>query len=266
MNIIRSIFVTLVLFASPILTQACLAQTATVSVLQAARQAMSQPAATPKPTFKIPTPVPFKRRLFLRESDFQIWSPVYIWAQKDRVRGMLEVNPRIGVGTGQFDQLLLRPAAGYQLSRTTSVWQGYAWTPSWLPRYLNENRIFQQLLIENRFGRWGLVNRTRLEERSIDHVDRTALRLRHFVRVTVPIKRESKWQLVGQEEIFINLNKVNAAITPGINQNRVFLGVNRQLHRKLNMDFGYQYQYINRNDPVEDRHNHVLLINTYYTI
>jgi hypothetical protein len=179
---------------------------------------------------------------------------------------MFEVNPRMGLDTEQMDQLLIRPAGGVQLTRSISLWQGYAWVGTWVPRYVSENRLFQQLLIENRFKRWGMVNRTRMEERFIEHTARTAYRMRHFIRITVPFKEESPWALVGQEELFINLNKVASSLTPGINQNRVFLGVNRRLHPKLNVDLGYQYQYINRNAPVTDRHNHCLMINTYYTL
>ncbi len=236
---------------------------------QALSSSMASPTSTvsaPKPALKLPARIPLKRRMFLRNNDFQIWSPVYIWYRKDRLRTMMEVNPRVGVGEGELDQLLVRPAVGFQLKKRVSLWQGYCWAGNWLPRYVSENRIFQQVLVENRFKHWGMVNRTRLEERYIEHVEDTAMRLRHFVRVSVPLGPESPWQLVGQEELFINLNKAANNITPGINQNRVFLGVNRRLHPKLNVDFGYQYQYINRNAPTLDRHNHILMINTYYTL
>jgi hypothetical protein len=255
--------------------QASSAVTSTASTVfsGASSTASSTASAAPKmsaPKFTLPKPVPLKRRLFLHSNDFQTWTPVYIFARQGRLREMIEVNPRIGLATQHIDQLILRPAAGLQITRSlpfaVSLWQGYAHVGSWLPRYVVENRSFQQLLVESRFKQWGMLNRTRMEERFIEHVPDTALRMRHLIRVQLPIKHESKWAWVGQEEIFINLNKVSAAVTPGISQNRVFLGVSRQLHPKLNMDVGYQYQWIQRNPPVPDRHNHVLLINTYYTI
>jgi hypothetical protein len=226
--------------------------------------AAAQPRRTLAP-IRLATAKSRGRRLFERESDFQIWSPVFLFARKGRVRGMFEVNPRVGIGTANFDQLIIRPALGLQLTKHISVWQGYAWIPTFLPEYVPENRIWQQILIENRFPRWTMQNRFRLEQRMIQGISETASRFRYFNRTMIGLKKGSPWALALQEEIFINLNEVSSAITPGINQNRIFAGLNRSVTDNFNFDIGYQYQYINRNFPVEDRHNHVLLMNWYYT-
>lgn len=208
-----------------------------------------------------------RRNLFNQGTDFQIWSPVYLWARHGKVRLMLEANPRVGVSTGHMDQLLLRPALGYQLTPTVSVWQGYGWTPSWLPSFVNETRLWQQVMVENKFQRFAMVNRTRLEERYIEHLSgRTGVRMRHFLRLQAPFKEGSRWSGVIYDELFVNLNKVSSGITPGINQNRLFVGVNRKVNEHMNVDCGYQYQYINRNFPTEDRNNHVLLFNWNFVV
>jgi hypothetical protein len=147
-----------------------------------------------------------------------------------------------------------------------SLWQGYAWIPSWIPNYVEENRIFQQVLVENRFPRWTMQNRFRLEERYIEGVSECAMRFRWFNRVMIGLKKNSRWALALQEEIFVNLNDVSPALTAGFNQNRVFIGLNRAVTQNFNFDIGYQYQYINRNLPLEDRNNHILMMNWYYTI
>lgn len=212
-------------------------------------------------------PIAYKRSIFLNEASFQIWSPVYLWARHKRMRLMLEANPRVDMSAGEYDQLLLRQAVGYQLTPVFSVWQGYAWTPTWVPAYTNESRLFQQLAAENKFARFAMTNRTRLEERYIEHLDdRTAMRLRHLIRLQAPIKMGSRWSYVFSEELFLNLNKVGTGISPGFNQNRVFVGLNRRVSDHMNVDCGYQYQYVNRNFPTEDRQNHVLLINCNFVV
>jgi len=98
--------------------------------------------------------------------DFQIWSPVYLTCSfTDTIQGWYEVQPRFGDNASQVNQLLLRTALGYRVTKHLSLWQGYAWTPSFEPGFVNENRIYQQLVYAQGFQAVDVMSRTRLEQR-----------------------------------------------------------------------------------------------------
>jgi hypothetical protein len=61
---------------------------------------------------------------------FRLWSPVYLTVKLSAsFLAYMEVNPRFADldDSGHIDQLVLRPAFGYQLTENLSIWQGYAW-------------------------------------------------------------------------------------------------------------------------------------------
>lgn len=215
------------------------------------------------------------------KSDFRLWAPVFLTVKlPSQFLAYMEVNPRIGDDVTNIDQLLLRPAIGYQLTDNLSLWQGYAWvgnfnqtpTPHIPSNFVGENRIFQQALYKQQFSSFKFLARTRMEERWIDHASGTALRFRQLLRVDVPIPQAPDWAFVAFDEIFVNLNsvdsydEVNAGYSKGpgagIDQNRFFLGVNKTFTSWLNVDLGYQNQMIN-NRKLEGNANlinHVLLL------
>ena len=137
------------------------------------------------------------------DHDFQLWSPVYLtYSYTDKIQGWYEVQPRFGTNVSQVNQLLLRTALGYRLDKYWSLWQGYAWTPSFVPRFLSENRIYQQLLYLREFPTFKVMSRTRFEQRWIQTVPGTALRFRTLLRGRFPLDQERVWGIIVQDEIF----------------------------------------------------------------
>lgn len=218
------------------------------------------------------------------KSDFRLWTPVYLTVKlPSRFLAYMEVNPRIGDDVTNIDQLLLRPALGYQLTENLSIWQGYAWvgnfnqTPTkFIPsNFIGENRIFQQAVYTNKFSIFKFMSRTRLEERWIDHASGTALRFRQMLKLSYPLPVAPDWALVAYDEIFINLNSVDtydevkrgASKGPGagIDQNRFFLGVNKTFNQYFNVDLGYQNQMLNNRSLHGNANliNHILLLQFY---
>lgn len=197
-------------------------------------------------------------------NQFQAWTPAYLnLSFNDRVSGWYEAQPRFdefGVS-----QLLLRTGLGYRFYGRWSGWLGYAWTPSIQPKFRTENRIYQQLLYSDDFD-WGrLMSRTRLEQRWIGDTSGVAIRARTLLRGQVPVSDDDRWRVVGQDEVFANLNSVENGPTSGFDQNRLFFGVNRVVNEHLNVDVGYQFQYVNRREPgFPDAINHVLLIQLFF--
>jgi hypothetical protein len=191
-----------------------------------------------------------------------------VTAQKelsDKWRAYAEVQPRFGpdltggLGRG-LERILVRGAIGYRLNSKLSLWQGYAWTPQFLPTDLRENRLFQQLLYETKFGKTGFTNRARLEERFIEDAGGTAIRLRNMVRVAPPISADRKWSAVAYDELFWNLNSTDRGPKSGYDQNRVFLGVSRQASSKLRVETGYLFAHINRPRAATDRQLHAWVV------
>ena len=200
------------------------------------------------------------------KEDFQIWTPVYLTvSHTDRIQGWYEVQPRFGENASEVNQLLLRLALGYKLTTRWSLWQGYAWTPAFVPEYINENRIYQQALY---LRKWPtseiLVSRTRLEWRWIENVPGTAVRFRTLLRGQYPIDEKRLWSLVAQDEIFVNFNSPPNGPAAGFDQNRLFFGLNRKVNDHLYFDGGYQWQSVNTKEPgFIDNNNHILLLQCF---
>jgi hypothetical protein len=196
------------------------------------------------------------------EDDLQSWNMATLSSRLSpggRVLGYFEVQSRTGNNIRDAAALIIRPAVGYQVTKQLSVWQGYAWTPSYQPGTRHENRIFQQALLENEFKRFKLTNRTRLEERFIEDAGGTSVRGRHQVRVSVPLGKSRKWAGVVYDEIFVNFNTVPNGPHGGFEQNRVFGGVNRTLNAHANVELGYLGQFARRYGSTPDVWNHVIM-------
>lgn len=109
-------------------------------------------------------------------------------------RWYVELQGRHRDGVSDIDQLLARPAVGYDLTTRSSVWAGYGYTPSYLANstaltgdVLTENRAWQQYLWVGPALGSTLQWRSRLEERAVEGNDRVAWRFRQFWRLTRPL-------------------------------------------------------------------------------
>lgn len=199
------------------------------------------------------------------DSDLQQWTLLVLQGDlSKRWRGYFEVQPRIGGDLSHLERLLVRPAVGYRLRPNVSVWLGYGFTPLLEPEYSPEHRVFQQLLVESRWGAADLMNRTRLEERFIDGAGETAYRFRHMVRLAQPLDRERKWAVVGYEELFWNLNTTPTGPESGFDQNRLYLGVSRTINPQLRAEVGYLWNFIDAPRAGANRSLNVLMTSLFY--
>jgi len=177
------------------------------------------------------------------KQDFRLWAPIYLTVPlSPSFIGYIDVTPRFGDDVSNLDQLLIRPAIGYKLTDRVSLWQGYAWVGNYQPTFINENRLFQQLLYVETFPFVKLTSRSRMEERFIEHTDGTAFRARTMLRGDFPLLRIPDTAFVVYDEIFANLNTVGNGPEAGFDQNRFFLGLNHKFMKQFNMDVGYQMQ------------------------
>jgi hypothetical protein len=179
-------------------------------------------------------------------TDTQQWTQVTLQKElTDRWRAYFEVQPRFGKDVDGLERMIIRPAIGYRLNPKLSVWQGYGYTPQFEPEDLYEHRLFQQLLFEDRRGKTAFTSRTRLEERFIEGAGGTAVRLRTMLRLMHPVSADQRWAVVGYEEVFWNLTSTSNGPVSGFDQNRLFLGVSRQVSKELRVETGYLLNHIN---------------------
>jgi hypothetical protein len=76
-----------------------------------------------------------------------------------------------------------------------------------------------------------------------------------------------EWALVVYDEIFVNLNAVKNGPDSGFDQNRFFVGINREFTKQFNMDVGYQMQAINGNQAgLINQINNIILLQFFINL
>jgi hypothetical protein len=201
----------------------------------------------------------------------EAWVPITTSGKlSERVRLATEIQPRFSDQLNRYERLFLRASLGYQLTKSLSVWNGYAYMQ--IDLRLNpasgefnasdqtENRIQQQLLHECQWKRLRIVNRARLEERWIEAAGNTSVRARYMLRLAYPLNRSETWSIVGYNEAFWNLNHTARGPAQGFDQNRLFMGINRKLSPSVSLEAGYMHNPLNIRGQSGERMNHVLVV------
>ena len=176
-------------------------------------------------------------------------------------RWYFEVQGRMRDGVDAPDQLLLRPAMGYDLTSRSSVWIGYGYTPGFPATggVLSENRMWQQYLWNGPLASGTFSSRSRLEERAIEGNEGVALRFRQQVRFVRDASSGSRVTAILWDEMFVHLNSTTRTAS-GFDQNRVFGGIGVALNPRARIEVGYMNQFINSlsNTGSTDRMHHIL--------
>jgi hypothetical protein len=149
--------------------------------------------------------------------------------------------------------IFLRPAIVYDLSSHVSVYGGYCYAISFpdenSPVNLGEHRPWQQLMINNKVGKFSFQHRYRLEERfnqvyknnSIEDNYLFTWRFRYKLNIQYPIwkaKDEKKsLSILVSDEIITSFGK--NVVVSYFNQNRLFIGFSFHINKSLSTSFGY---------------------------
>lgn len=178
-----------------------------------------------------------------------------------------EFQGRFGDNMSRFSQAIIRPGIGYDINNTTSVWLGYALVHTAEPfskTTFNERRVWQQLLLNDKFSFGTVSNRSRLEERLVPSLgDDTSLRLRQMFKVWIPLTAAPAYSVVASDEYYLNLNNADWGPRKGFDQNRAFIGMGYDFDKEIKTEIGYMNQYINRPLTSINRNDHILSINFY---
>lgn len=185
---------------------------------------------------------------------------------------------RVGAG-GAPQQTLLRPGAMYQLTPGARVGGGYAYITTNpygddpIPATMPEHRIWEQLMLTQKFGSVGVTHRYRLEQRFIgvgDAADPTKVarfrkegRFRYFGRAIHDLGRTTGPYLQAYDEVFITTGANTR--TNWLDQNRLFLGGGYRFTPTWRLEVGYLEQRIWKSTGLKAERNHTLAVTLFST-
>ena len=146
-----------------------------------------------------------------------------------------------------LNQLLLRGSVQYTGIENLNLAMGYAYVITEKASKPNspfyENRIFQELVTKQPFGKITLKHRFRFEQRFFDNQDfRT--RLRYQLDLTVPLYKGEKgnsFYANAYNEIFINTNKTET-VQNVFDRNRVSAGLGYRFNKSFAIQTAYMSQ------------------------
>ncbi|MEI7487933.1 MAG: DUF2490 domain-containing protein [Chryseobacterium sp.] len=182
---------------------------------------------------------------FAQKSDLGAW---YMYFGNNKISKKFnfhnEIQYRNFDGIGDLEQLLIRTGIGYDLTENNNnVLLGYGFILS--QPYVNgekkeniEHRIFQQYITKQKFGRFYLQHRYRLEERFLQ--DDFRMRFRYMLGLNIPINNKEMLPktFYGSvyNEIFLHLN------SPTFDRNRVYGVLGYVINKNMRIEAGYMNQ------------------------
>lgn len=182
---------------------------------------------------------------FAQKNDVGAW---YMYFGNNKINKKLnwhnEIQYRNFDAIGDLEQLLIRTGIGYDLTENNNnVLLGYGFILS--RPYVNgekkeniEHRIFQQFITKQKFGRFNLQHRYRLEERFLQ--DDFRMRFRYMLGVNIPITQKEMLPKAlyasVYNEIFLNFN------SPTFDRNRVYGALGYVINKNMRIEAGYMNQ------------------------
>lgn len=147
---------------------------------------------------------------------------------------------------GDTNQMLLRTGIGYNLSENNNnvlLGYGYINTKRYVPNsdlktQTNENRIYQQFITKQTFGRLNIQHRYRVEERFLK--DDFQMRFRYFLGINLPINKpkleKNAFYLAAYNEVFVN------KIKPLFDRNRLYGALGYVIDKNFKIEAGFMAQ------------------------
>lgn len=176
---------------------------------------------------------------------------------------------------GENNFYFLRGGITYIPNKTMSLTTGYAhmWlAPSnkdWTT-YADENRLYQQAILNTKVGNVGMMQRLRFEQRWQEKIVnnqetndfRFTNRIRYLLSFSIPVFENKKMPLlVISDEILLHFGK--EVIYNTFDQNRFFIGIKQAIDPKCSFDFGYMNVYQQKYSGYQYDMNHTIRLFFY---
>ncbi|REC50352.1 DUF2490 domain-containing protein [Chryseobacterium pennipullorum] len=182
---------------------------------------------------------------YAQKNDLGAW---YMYFGNNKISKKLnwhnEVQYRNFDAVGDLEQLLIRTGIGYDLTENNNnILLGYGFILS--QPYVNggkkeniEHRIFQQYITKQKFGRFNLQHRYRLEERFLE--DDFRMRFRYMLGLNIPITQKEMLPKTlyasVYNEIFLHFD------SPVFDRNRVYGALGYVINKNMRIEAGYMNQ------------------------
>lgn len=160
----------------------------------------------------------------------------------ERYAFQMLTEPRLFENGGQLRLVLLRPWFSAALPRGFGVGLGYDALVFWNPVKRQEHRLWQEVLQRRDFDRVSTLARLRLEQRFFSDFARVSVRSRFLLGFAV--KLGLQFELLLNNEFFVNFNDVPIVGKQGYTENRLYGGVGRRFAPWVRAALGYQMQWI----------------------
>jgi hypothetical protein len=167
-----------------------------------------------------------------QRTDFQSWTLLTAQVPLDSEKRWFvygEAQPRVGDDISRLERLLLRSALGYSLTKSTALYLGYAWTPTFTNTaydedFRNEQRTWQQILTKHDWLGIAWQHRVRQEQRYIEDAASTSHRTRYLLRGSYRMVESDDIGLTGYNELFVTENSSERGPRAGFDRDRFFFG------------------------------------------
>lgn len=173
----------------------------------------------------------------------------------------MDINPRWRNEGKHLDNLYLRPAVFYKPDSKTSLWLGHdtiASHPDGKSSY-QENRWWQQFQYQfDPVQSITFTNRSRLEQRTREGFHDTGHRLRQMFKASKAVTNYPALSYVMSDELFVNVDQTDWGAHRGLDQNRLFVGINWKVNKRCTLETGYLNQIVNK--TTHNLENHVISI------
>ncbi|UNY97620.1 DUF2490 domain-containing protein [Zhouia spongiae] len=142
--------------------------------------------------------------------------------------------------TDNFNQMLLRTGINYHINDRFMVTAGYGYieTDALYAEFQNEpnaseNRIYQQLVVKDNWGKFRLNHRYRLEQRFLSAAGNSDFqnRVRYRLQITYPLSETFFMNVY--DEIFLNLQDTV------FGQNRLYGALGAKINNNVSVQLGY---------------------------
>jgi hypothetical protein len=187
-------------------------------------------------------------------------------------------------GFQNWQQSLLRLGFDYFASSNLSATAGYAWIVTFpygeqpVGHEFQEHRIWEQVNLKSKYGRFEIQHRYRLEQRFLENWIKGAegiytksdnlfrQRIRYRFMIQVPLTKKE----LTDNTLFLNVNNepfigFGKGIGKNIlDQNRFNASLGWRFSKDFNIQLGYLNQFIVKTDGIKAERNHTFLFSTAY--